>query len=204
MIHEGDKEFLNQLVKKRQTVEVVPLPERSFEGLEWGLHFEDIFKDIEPSISIQLNGNSVNIKIDAQRIPFNGNEKEDVYIGYNHTLDLEVRVLQRIALLRYLEENRYLIWINNGHRSVISQLKYSEFFLIDDDDKEYVRKRYDLMAVATNELVELVKHRYKDVDERRFICNYTTTWIAIAVTFLIGIAPHAKSLIKLIIDLIIK
>lgn len=188
MIHEEDRKFLKQLIEKRLSTETVAISERNCEGFEWGLHFEDIFKDIEPSILIEPAGGDVNVKIDWHCIPQNENHTENTYLHHNHTLDLQVRVLQRIALLRQLEEDRHIIWINNGHRTANIELKDKVFFLANEEDKEYIRKRYNYMAVATPELVEFVNHKYRDKEECHFRCSQATAWVAIAVSIFIGIA----------------
>lgn len=195
MIHEFDKKFLEQLVSKRQSTESVAVSQRNCEGFELGFHFEDIFKDIEPTILVETAGGEVYIKVDPTCIPQNGKHSDNVYLHHNHTLDLQVRVLQRIALLRQLEDNRYIIWINNGHRTVNVDIKHKVFYLANEEDKQYVQKRYNYMVVATPELIELVKHKFRDIEERRFRCSQITAWFAIAVSLLIGIASIIVSFI---------
>ena len=51
------------------------------------------------------------------------------------------------------------------------------------------------MVVATPELIELVKHKFRDTEERRFRCSQITAWFAIAVSLLIGIASIIVSFI---------
>lgn len=187
MIHEHDKTFLKKLVDKRLSTEAIAVSKRNCEGFEWGLHFEDIFKDIEPTILFEPAGGEVNILIDSQSIPLNGNHRDNVYLHHNHILELQVRVLQRIALLRQLEENRYIIWINNGYRTTNIDIKHKVFYLANDDDKQYVQMRYNNVAVATPELIRFVKNKYRDTEERRFQRSQIAAWSAIALSLVIGI-----------------
>lgn len=195
MIHNGDKEFLKELVGKRLSTEKISVTERKNGSFEWGLHFEDIFKDIEPTILIELVDSEVNIKVDPNCIQQNGKRTDNVYLCHNHILDLQVRVLQRIALLRQLEENRYVIWVNNGHRTVNNDIKHKVFYLVSEEDKQYIQKRYNYMVVAMPELIELVKNKFRDMEERRYRCNQIAAWSAIAVSLFIGIASIIVSII---------
>lgn len=115
---------------------------------------------------------------------------------YNQTMDLQVKILQRLLLLRRLEEERLIVWVNSGKRSANFNDEERMFYLINEEDKEFVQNRFNYEAVATEDLVELVKNNFDSVEDRRFKKSMVASWTAIAVAIITSLASLIISIIK--------
>ena len=195
-IYPSDQSFIRTLVNKRESTQQVAPDNRKEDQYRWGMHFLDLFRDINESISFSTVEGSVNVHVGEDTIPHGKDFNEEVYLHYNQTMDLQVKVLQRLLLLRRLEEDRLIVWVNSGKRSANFNFEDVFFYLINEEDKKLVREKFNYEAVATNELVELVKNNFKSTEDIRFKNNMIASWTAIAVAFLSSIASIVISILK--------
>ena len=187
-IYPSDQPLVKELVERRQRVQSVPPEKRNSELNGWGVLFLDLFRDINDSLSFSIANGSVNVHIGDDTIPHGKDFNEETYMHYNQTMDLQVKVLQRLLLLRQLEENRLIVWINSGKRTANFNFEDVFFYLINEEDRKLVQEKFNYEAVATEELVELVKNGFIDDDTKRHNQSITVAWAGIIVAFLVGLA----------------
>ncbi len=70
------------------------------------------------------------------------------------------------------------------------------FYLINEEDKEFVINKFNYEAIATEELVELVNNKFNSTEDRRFRKSMIASWTAIAVAVITSIASFVISIIK--------
>lgn len=103
-----------------------------------------------------------------------------------------MEIIERIQLLRQLEEHRFAVWSDDG-RDIFS-LKPSAsdciFSLYNNEEAEYIRKHLGDTFIPTENLKEFIAHGYMDNNEywniRMLIVSEITLVIALA-TMLIAI-----------------
>lgn len=187
-IYPSDQPLVKELVERRQRVQSIPPEKRNSELDGWGILFLDLFRDINDSLSFSIDNGSVNVHIGDDTIPHGKDFNEETYMHYNQTMDLQVKVLQRLLLLRQLEENRLIVWINSGKRTANFNFEDVFFYLINEEDRKLVQEKFNYEAVATEELVELVKNGFIDDDTKRHNQSITVAWAGIIVALLVGLA----------------
>lgn len=186
-IYPSDQPIVLTLVDKRKATQSISPAERMDEQYRWGIPFLELFRDINESVSFSFDNGDIYVHICDDTIPHGKDFNEETYVHYNQTMDLQVKVLQRLLLLRRLEEERLIVWINSGKRSANFNFEDKFFYLINEEDKKLVREKFNYDAVATEELVELVKRRFKSQDDIRHLWSSIATWSGIGVALLIGI-----------------
>lgn len=117
-IYPFDRPLVNMLVERRKQTQAIPPEKRNSELNGWGILFLDLFRDINESLSFSVADGSVNVHVGDDTIPHGKDFNEETYMHYNQTMDLQVKVLQRFMLLRQLEENRLIVWINSGKNRI--------------------------------------------------------------------------------------
>lgn len=187
-IYPSDQPLVKELVERRLRVQSIPPEKRNSELDGWGVLFLDLFRDINDSLSFSIANGSVNVHIGDDTIPHGKDFNEETYMHYNQTMDLQVKVLQRLLLLRQLEENRLIVWINSGKRTANFNFEDVFFYLINEEDRKLVQEKFNYEAVATEELVELVKNGFIDDDTKRHNQSITVAWAGIIVALLVGLA----------------
>lgn len=187
-IYPSDQPLVKELVERRQRVQSIPPEKRNSELDGWGILFLDLFRDINDSLSFSIDNGSVNVHIGDDTIPHGKDFNEETYMHYNQTMDLQVKVLQRLLLLRQLEENRLIVWINSGKRTANFNFEDVFFYLINEEDRKLVQEKFNYEATATEELVELVKNGFIDDETKRHNQSIMVAWAGIIVAFLVGLA----------------
>ena len=187
-IYPSDQLLVKELVERRQRVQSIPPEKRNSELDGWGILFLDLFRDINDSLSFSIDNGSVNVHIGDDTIPHGKDFNEEIYMHYNQTMDLQVKILQRLLLLRQLEENRLIVWINSGKRTANFNFEDVFFYLINEEDRKLVQEKFNYEATATEELVELVKNGFIDDETKRHNQSIMVAWAGIIVAFLVGLA----------------
>ena len=196
-IYPSDRPLANLLVGRRQQTQAIPPEKRTGELSGWGILFPDLFRDINESLTFSVDEGSVNVHIGKDTIPHGKDLNEEAYLHYNQTMDLQVKVLQRFMLLRQMEENRLIVWVNSGRRTVDFNNEDRFFYLINEEDKQLVRDRFNYEAVATEELVELVKNGFVDDETKRHNQSINVAWAGVLVALVIGIASIVLNILML-------
>lgn len=195
-IYPSDQVIVRALVNKRKQTQRIPPKERKEDQYSWGICFLDLFRDINNSISFSTTEGSVFVHVGDDTIPHGKDFNEEAYMHYNQTMDLQVKVLQRLLLLRRLEEERLIVWINSGKQSANFNFEDKIFYLINEEDKQFVINKFNYEAIATEELVELVNNNFNSTEDRRFRKSMIASWTAIAVAVITSIASLVISIIK--------
>jgi len=195
-IYPSDYKIIRSLVEQREKTQSVTPENRKEDQYRWGLHFLDLFRDINDSISFSMSEGSVYVHVGHDTIPHGKDFNEETYMHYNKTMDLQVIVLQRLLLLRRLEEERLIVWVNSGKISANFNDEDRMFYLINEEDKKFVQSRFNYEAVATVDLAELVKNNFNSVEDRRFKKSMVASWTAIAVAIITSLASLIISIIK--------
>lgn len=186
-INDSDKNIIRALVNQRKKVKFIAPDTQKDDQMQWGVSFNDLFRDINETISFSEHEGNVYVIIDEKTMLHGENLNEEAYIQYNQKMSLQVKVIQRLMLLRSLEEKRFIIWINTGKSIPNIENKNKYFYLSNDEDKNYVKAKFAYEAVATDELVEFVKNKFKTIEDIRFKKSMRNSWIAIGVAIVIGI-----------------
>lgn len=187
IIYPSDQNIIRLLAEKRKSIENVPAAERKEDQYRWGIPFLELFRDINDSISFCQAEGTVYVHIGDDTIPHGKDFNEETYMHYNQTMDLQVKILQRLLLLRRLEEERLIVWVNSGLKSANYTFEERLFFLINEEDKKFVREKFDYEAVATEDLNSLVKRRFKSIEDIRYFWTTVATWTGIVVAIVIAI-----------------
>ncbi len=196
-IYPSDRPLANLLVGRRQQTQAIPPEKRTGELSGWGILFPDLFRDINESLTFSVDEGSVNVHIGKDTIPHGKDLNEEAYLHYNQKMDLQVKVLQRFMLLRQMEENRLIVWVNSGKRTVDFNNEDRFFYLINEEDKQLVRDRFNYEAVATEELVEFVKRGYVNEETKRHNESICAAWAGVKVALVIGIASIILNILML-------
>ena len=195
-IYPSDQFIVRSLVERRALTQRVSPENRKEDQYRWGIHFLDLFRDINDSISFSDADGSVYVHVGDDTITHGKDFNEEVYMHYNQTMDLQVKVLQRLLLLRRLEEERLIVWVNSGKRSANFNFEDRLFYLINEEDKQFVHHKFEYEAVATDDLVELVNNNFNSTDDRRFKKSMIASWTAIAVAVVTSIVSLIISIIQ--------
>ena len=182
-----DKQLLKKLVERKKEMSSVPPEEQNIELSGWGLSFVDLFRDINNSISFSVNGEDVNVHIGEDTLAQGKDLNEGIYLHYNQAIFYEIKVLQRIQLLRQLEENRLIVWANTGKPFANFTFEEQIFYLFQDIDKNYVRNHIKYEAIATCELEEYVKRGFITIDEQQHKESMRLGWFGVFVALFMGI-----------------
>lgn len=196
-IYPSDRPLANLLVGRRQQTQAILPEKRTGELSGWGILFPDLFRDINESLTFSVDEGSVNVHIGKDTIPHGKDLNEEAYLHYNQTMDLQVKVLQRFMLLRQMEENRLIVWVNSGKRTMDFNNEDRFFYLINEEDKQLVRDRFNYEAVATEELVKLVKNGFVDDETKRHNQSINVAWAGVLVALVIGIASIVLNILML-------
>ena len=86
------------------------------DGCYFGLLFDSLFDDINETLLFQQNGNVVKVCVKNDELPHWGSvgSKESVYGNYSEIIKLKVDIIERIQLIRQLEEHRLAVWNYDG------------------------------------------------------------------------------------------
>jgi len=186
-IYSSDRAILRALVERKNRALNKSLNERVSDQNHWGLLFSELFHDINPSLSFSSYAGEVYVHMDRKTLPHSRDVRKETYMRYNLTEVCQIQVQQRLLLLRQLEEERLILWVNEGTVPETPDTYGKLFFLINKEDKEFVERRVNYEAVATDELMTLVKNGFKSKEDIRYRWSFTMSWIGIAVALLIGI-----------------
>lgn len=195
-IYETDKEIIRKLVTQKEKVKSIKPETQKDDQMHWGLSFNDLFRDINESISFSSNAGDVYVYVNDKKLHHGANMNGEAYMHYNQTMSLQVKVIHRLLLLRRLEEERLIVWMNTGERIADLENKNKFFYLINAEDKKFISENINYEAVATDELVEIVNKGFKTTEDIRFNKTIWVSWIAVAVAFGTGLASLLISINK--------
>ena len=164
------------------------------DGCHFGILFDSLFDDINETLLFQINTQQIDVNVDPKTIKKWGSvgSKQMVYGLNSEKNKMKVEIIERIQLLRQLEEHRLAVWSYDGrdsrnHRHS-STACISSFY--GNEDADYIQKHLNETFVPTNHLKEFIKRNFMDNEERRnrelLRRSNITMWAAI-LTLLIAI-----------------
>lgn len=195
-----DKDLLRRLLKSRIADEKRMKKGDIDDGCHFGLLFDSLFDDINETLFFSLNSDGIRVFIDPNSMKQLGpvGSKEMVYGLNSEKNKIKVEIVERIQLLRQLEEHRLAVWVYDGRNS--RNYKSSSTALVcsfdGNEDAEYMQKHINETFVPTKHLKHFVDNGFMDKNERRnrrMLCfSAITTFVAI-ITLLVAIVSNNKS-----------
>ncbi len=195
-----DKELLRRLWKSRIADEKRMKKGDLDDGCHFGLLFDSLFDDINETLYFSLNSDGIRVFIDPNSMKQWGpiGSKEMIYGLNSEENKIKFEIVERIQLLRQLEEHRLAVWVYDGrdsrnHKSSSTDLVCS---FGGNEDAEYIRKHINETFVPTKHLKDFVDNSFMDKDERRnrrMLCfSAITTGVAI-ITLLVALVSNNQS-----------
>lgn len=189
-----DKELLRRLWKSRIADEKRMKKGDLDDGCHFGLLFDSLFDDINETIFFSQNSDGIRVFIDPNSMKQWGpvGSKEMVYGLNSEENKIKVEIVERIQLLRQLEEHRLAVWVYDGRAS--RNYKSSSTDLVcsfgGNEDAEYMRKHINETFVPTKHLNDFINNRFMDNDEyrnRKMLCVSTITTCVAILTLIVAV-----------------
>ncbi len=182
-----DKIFLKRLWMSRADDDKKMEGDSLDDGCHFGLLLDSLFDDINETLLFQRNSNWVDVYVDYNEIPKGGlvGSKDMVYGSYSEKTKLKILIIERIQLLRQLEEHRMAVWSYDGRDS--RNYKHSstaQFFSFGGNgNADYLMQHINETFVPTRHLRDFIDNGFMDNDEKRnrklLRRSTITTWVAI-------------------------
>ena len=182
-----DRFFLKRLLESKIADEERMKKGDLDDGCHFGLFFDSLFDDINETLFFSLNSDGIRVFIDPKSMKEWGpvGSKEMVNGLYSERNKMKVEIIERIQLLRQLEEHRLAVWNYDGRDN--RNYKHSStahiFSFGGNENAEYIRKHINETIVPTKHLKDLINNDFLDSDEqrnRKLLRNSTiTTRVAI-------------------------
>lgn len=190
-----DKKLLRRLWETRVADEKKIKNNKFDDGCHFGILFDSLFDDINNTLLFCKKEDGVNVYVDHRKMKKWGpvGSKENVYGTYSEEIKLKVEIIERIQLLRQLEEHRLAVWDYDGRDS--REYRHSSTVCISsfygNEDAAYIQKHLNETLVPTKHLKRFIDNKYKDVDElrnRRLVWfSFITMIVAIATLFITAV-----------------
>lgn len=190
-----DRIFLKRLLESKITDEERMKKGDLDDGCHFGLLFDSLFDDINETLFFSLNSDGIRVFIDPNSLKKCGSvgSKEMVYGRNSEKNKMKVEIIERIQLLRQLEEHRLAVWNYDGrdnrnykHSSTAHIASFSG-----NKDADYIQKHINETLVPTKHIKRFIGNKYKDSDElrnRRIVWfSFITMIAAIATLFITAI-----------------
>ena len=85
-IYETDKEIIRKLVTQKEKVKSIKPETQKDDQMHWGLSFNNLFRDINDSISFSSNAGDVYVYVNDKKLHHGTNMNEETYMHYNQTI----------------------------------------------------------------------------------------------------------------------
>ncbi len=190
-----DKEFLIRLWRAKVEDDKKMESGRLDDGCHFGILFDSLFDDINETLLFQQNAQKIDVYADPKIFKQWGpvGSKEMVYGLYSEEIKLKIDIIERIQLLRQLEEHRLAVWDYDGRDS--REYRHSSTVCISsfygNEDAAYIQKHLNETLVPTKHLKRFIDNKYKDSDElrnRRLVWfSFITMIAAIATLFITAV-----------------
>ena len=188
----SDRIFLKRLWKSRIVDEKRMESSSLDDGCHFGLLFDSLFDDINGTLLFCQSNGGVSVFVDYNNMKKWGpvGSKEMVYGNYSERIKLNVEIIERIQLLRQLEEHRLAVWNYDGRDS--RNYKHSSTTCISSfcgsADADFMLKHINETLVPTRHLKDFIDNKFMDSDERRnrwLLCFSAITTFAAILSLLI-------------------
>lgn len=182
-----DKEFLIRLWRAKVEDDKKMESGRLDDGCHFGILFDSLFDDINETLLFQQNAQKIDVYADQKKFKQWGpvGSKEMVYGLYSEEIKLKIDIIERIQLLRQLEEHRLAVWDYDGRDS--REYRHSSTVCISsfygNEDAVYIQKHLNETLVPTRHLEEFIKRDFMDNEEHRnrkmLRSSNITMWVAV-------------------------
>lgn len=189
-----DKIFLNRLWRSRAIDDKKMKSVNLDDGCHFGILFDSLFDDINETLLFQQNAHKIDVYADPKKFKKWGSvgSKEMVYGLNSEKNKLKIDIVERIQLLRQLEEHRLAVWVYDGRDS--REYRHSSTVCISsfsgNEDAVYIQKHLNETLVPTRHLEEFIKRDFMDYEEHRnrkmLRRSNITMWVAV-LTLLVAI-----------------
>ena len=182
-----DKELLRRLWKSKIADEERMKKGDLDDGCHFGLLFDSLFDDINETLFFSQNSDGIRVFIDPNSMKKWGSvgSKEMVYGLNSEKNKMKVEIIERIQLLRQLEEHRLAVWSYDGrdnrdykHSSTAHIISFGG-----NEDADYIQKHLNETLVPTRHLEEFIKRDFMDNEEHRnrkmLRSSNITMWVAV-------------------------
>lgn len=158
----------------------------------FGCKFLDIFNQEGKKYYIGWNEDDVFLQI---RKPHNRkkykDKRKEIRATTNTVYPQFIQLIQSIYFIRQLYDNRLILilrdWENNYIEKEFNPSDCIPYYFKDNSILEFVQFARDCEVLPTEELIQLCHHKFRTPEQIRFRNNSIISWIAISVSFLIGI-----------------
>ena len=191
-----DKKFLNRLWRSRAIDDKKMKSGNLDDGCHFGILFDSLFDDINETLLFQQNAHKIDVYADPKKFKEWGSvgSKEMVYSLNSERNKLKIDIVERIQLLRQLEEHRLAVWVYDGRDS--REYRHSSTVCISsfegNEDAAYIQKHLNETLVPTKHLKRFIDNKYKDGDELR---NRRLVWLSF-ITMIVAIATLFITAVK--------
>lgn len=191
-----DKKFLNRLWRSRAIDDKKMKSGNLDDGCHFGILFDSLFDDINETLLFQQNAHKIDVYADPKKFKKWGSvgSKEMVYGLNSERNKLKIDIVERIQLLRQLEEHRLAVWVYDGRDS--REYRHSSTVCISsfegNEDAVYIQKHLNETLVPTKHLKRFIDNKYKDGDELR---NRRLVWLSF-ITMIVAIATLFITAVK--------
>lgn len=191
-----DKKFINRLWRSRAIDDKKMKSGNLDDGCHFGILFDSLFDDINETLLFQQNAHKIDVYADPKKFKKWGSvgSKEMVYGLNSERNKLKIDIVERIQLLRQLEEHRLAVWVYDGRDS--REYRHSSTVCISsfegNEDAVYIQKHLNETLVPTKHLKRFIDNKYKDGDELR---NRRLVWLSF-ITMIVAIATLFITAVK--------
>lgn len=191
-----DKDFIKRLWEARTTDDNRMESGSLDDGCHFGLLFDSLFEDINETLLFRQNCNGVDVCVKYDELPSWGpvGSEESVYGNYSEKIKLKIEIIERIQLVRQLEEHRLAVWNNDGrdgrNHKPDSNERITSF--AGNEDADIILKHINETLVPTKHLKKFIDNKFKDDDELR---NRKLVWFSF-ITMIAAIATLFITAIK--------
>lgn len=191
-----DRFFLKRLLESKIADEERMKKGDLDDGCHFGTLFDSLFDDINETLLFQQNAHKIDVYADPKKFKKWGpvGSKEMVYGLNSEENKLKIDIIERIQLLRQLEEHRLAVWVYDGRDS--REYRHSSTVCISsfygNEDAAYIQKHLNETLVPTKHLKRFIDNKYKDGDELR---NRRLVWLSF-ITMIVAIATLFITAVK--------
>ena len=185
--NETDKDFIKRLwesqVNDVKRMNSGKLTDTCF----FGIFFDSLFEDINETFYFKQSDNTIDVCINDKEMPYWGPvASEDwAYGNASEKNKMKVEIIERIQLLRQLEEHRFAFWSYDGR--VGSEYKHSStahiFSLGGNENADYMLRHFNETFIPTMSLKVFINNGFMDNDEQRnrklLRRSNITMWVAV-------------------------
>lgn len=166
-----DELFLKRLWNSRVDDEKKMNSGKLDDSCSFGIFFDSLFEDINETLCFRRRDNVIDVLINHKEMPYWGPVPSEDW-AYGDTSErnkLKIEIIERVQLLRQLEDHRLAVWSYDGR--VSSESKHSSTYNIisfgGNENAKYLMQHINETFAPTNHLKNFIDNGFMDNDEKR-------------------------------------